>query len=93
MQALAQKLKYYGRTSLVAQVLRLSTSSAWRGGAGRGGQVQSLVQKCHMPWWKKKKKDYEKVRHSEGVTEFLGGLTFQNEAFLSCKLMKLDYSI
>ena len=56
MQALAQKSKYYGRTSLVAQVLRLSTSSARRGGAGRGGQVQSLVQKCHMPWWKKKKK-------------------------------------
>ena len=40
-----------------------------------------------------KKKDYGKVRHSEGVTEFLGGLAFRNEAFLSCKLTKLDYSI
>ena len=74
----------------MAQVLRLSAFSA---GGRAAGQVQSPVQKSHMLWWEKKKKDYGKVRHSKGVTEFLGWLTFQNEAFLSCKLMKLDYSI
>ena len=34
MQALAPKSKYYGRTSLAAQVLRLSASSAGRGWVG-----------------------------------------------------------
>ena len=74
---------------MAAQGLRLCTYTAGGAGSIPGLGSSSLL---HSEAKKKKKKDYGKVRHSEGVTEFPGGLTFQNEAFQSRNLMKLNYS-